>query len=103
VNVGGLLTLAGIINVTTINGFVAQNGMSFDLVNWGTLNSAGFDLANLNLTGAVTAPGASWDTSTFLMDGTITVVPEPSTYALLLGGLGMAAFARRRARARKQS
>ncbi len=96
VNVANLLTLAGTINVVTINGFIAQAGQSFDLLDWGNLNASGFSLANLNLSGAQTAPGTFFDTSTFLTNGTITVVPEPSTYALLVSGLGMAGVALRR-------
>jgi autotransporter-associated beta strand protein len=102
-NVGQLLTLAGTVNVTTINGFVAQVGMSFDLINWGTLNATSFDPATqLNLSGAMIEPGASWDTSRFLQDGTIAVIPEPSTYALLVTGFAMlAGAARRKLRSRR--
>ncbi len=89
INVAGLLTLAGSINVTTIGGYVATNGTTIDFLDWGTLNATGFNLANLNLTGATTEPGTNWDTSSFLTNGSITVVPEPSTYAMMIVGAGM--------------
>ena len=34
----------------------------------------------------------------FAVNGTIAAVPEPETYAMLLGGLGLIGLARRRAR-----
>jgi len=101
INVSGLMTLDGIINVVTIGGYVVQAGTTFDLINWGTLNATGFNPAtDINFAGAQTAPGVTFDTSNFAVNGTITAVPEPSTYALLASGLafGVAAYRRRRAR-----
>ncbi|HEY1769476.1 MAG TPA: autotransporter-associated beta strand repeat-containing protein [Chthoniobacterales bacterium] len=97
INVGSLLTLGGTINVTGIGGYVAQLGDSFTLLTWGSLNSTNFTIANLNTSGAATAAGTTWDTSTFLTDGTIRVVPEPATVALFIaGGLSLFVAARRR-------
>ena len=55
--------------------------------------------SDINFAGAQTAPGVTWNTSNFPIDGTITAGPEASTYALLASGLafGIAAY-RRRAR-----
>ncbi|MDQ6655681.1 MAG: autotransporter-associated beta strand repeat-containing protein, partial [Verrucomicrobiota bacterium] len=89
VNVAQLLTLSGTINVVTINGFVAQNGMSFSLFSFGSINASGFNIANLNTSGAQTAPGTFFDTSTFTTNGIITVVPEPSTFAMMGVGASM--------------
>lgn len=97
INVGGLLTLGSSTwNIVTIGGYTAALGATFDLVDWGSLSGA----ATLNLTGATLADpiNTSWDTSTFLTDGTIRVVPEPGTLALCLAG-GMSilvAYQRRR-------
>jgi hypothetical protein len=41
------------------------------------------------------AGGLDWDTSSFLSNGTITVVPEPNV-AALLGGMGALVLLRRR-------
>ncbi len=96
INVGGLLTLGGsTINLVTIGGYQAVNGDAFDLVDWGTLSGT----ATLNLAGATLADpvGTSWDTSTFLTDGVVRVIPEPSTVALgVVGGLALIAAVRRR-------
>lgn len=42
--------------------------------------------------------GLNWDTSNFVSEGVLTVqgVPEPSTYALLLGGVALLGWIRRR-------
>jgi fibronectin-binding autotransporter adhesin len=89
-NVSGLFTLDGSVVVLTIGGYIAQQGDSFDLIDWGTINSAGFNVAaDLNLTGAATAPGTSWDTSNFLTLGMIMVVPEPSTWTMMGVGASM--------------
>ena len=96
VNVGGLLALgSSTFNISTIGGYQAVAGDTFDLVDWGTLSGT----ATLNLTGATLADPAntSWDTSSFLVDGTIRVVPEPGTIALsVFGAVGLFAVARRR-------
>ncbi len=91
-NVSGLLTLNGTITVNTLGGFVAQLGQSFKLVGFGSINATGFNPATqINLSGAQTAPGTGWDTSTFLTNGMITVnaVPEPSTWATMGAGVGV--------------
>jgi autotransporter-associated beta strand protein len=89
-NVSGLFTLDGSVVVLTIGGYIAQQGDTFDLIDWGTINSAGFNVAtDLNLTGAATAPGTSWDTSNFLTLGMIMVVPEPSTWTMMGVGASM--------------
>ncbi|MGH8093681.1 MAG: beta strand repeat-containing protein [Chthoniobacterales bacterium] len=99
INVGGLLTLgSSAINITTIGGYQAALGASFNLLNWGSLSGT----ATLNLTGAVLADPVNtfWDTSTFFTDGTVRVVPEPGTTGLCIaGGLALFAAARRRRRA----
>jgi autotransporter-associated beta strand protein len=104
VNVADLLTLDGTINIITIEGFIVQAGMTFDLFDWGSINATGFNPAtDINFSMAQTAPGVTWDTSNFTIDGTITAGPEPSTYALLASGVVFAVGAYRRRRARNNS
>lgn len=61
-----------------------------------------FDLTSGNFTGATlgTLPtlggGLTWDTTNFLTNGTLTVVPEPTTWALLAGSLTTVMIFRRR-------
>lgn len=99
INVAGLLTLNGTVNFVTINGFVASAGMSFDLVDWGTINVGSF---TVNTSNAMSDPGTTFDTSNFATNGTISVVavPEPSAWAMIASGAGMLAtvlrFRRRR-------
>ena len=76
----GQLVLAGIAERRAINGFMPQAGESFQLFDGqlsGTLNQ-------------VTLPtlgnGLSWNTSNLDTNGTITVTPEPSTFALFTAG-----------------
>ena len=51
--VSGLFTLDGTVNVATLGGFVAQLGMSFNLINFGSFNATGFNAAtDFNFSGA---------------------------------------------------
>lgn len=99
VNVGGILAFGGSsFVITTIGGFVAQLGNTFDLVDWGSANGT----ATVDVSGAATAPGTTWDTSNFTTNGTITVVvPEPSSWAMILSGSGLLVTAMRFRRRRQ--
>ncbi len=72
----------------TINiggGYTGHYGDTFDLT------SGNFASATLGSLPTLSA-GLSWDTSDFLTDGVIEVVPEPSFFALLTMGLGFLAI-----------
>lgn len=92
-----LLTVDGDLTLGTISiintGATLQIGDSFDLFDaTGTVNTSSFALD----TTAADLGGLSFDTSG-ISDGILTVIPEPSTYAALLGSLVMAlAVVRRR-------
>jgi autotransporter-associated beta strand protein len=59
--------------------------------NWsalaGTFNS---------ITGTDLGGGLSWDTTNLGVNGSLSVIPEPTTFVMLLGGMGAAALIRRR-------
>ncbi len=84
IDVSNLLTLDGSIVVTSSYTFAL--GDSFDLLDWGTLDSSGFSVSSDLLLPAL-SNGLSWDTSAFLTSGTVSVVPEPNIPALM--GLGV--------------
>jgi len=63
---------------------------TWDIVDAATITSDYADIADLfDTTGADPGTGQSWDFSNFTTDGTVKIVPEPATLALL--GLGAAA------------
>lgn len=101
---GGTFTAGGTLSVDLLNGYTPTAGATFqlfDLTNpitgtFGTLNLATLDT------------GLSWDTSQLYSTGTLAVttsaVPEPATYALLIGvaTLGVVAVRRRKLSNRSQ-
>ncbi|MDC8770072.1 beta strand repeat-containing protein [Roseateles albus] len=95
--VAGNLSLNGTLKLTSWNGFVAQKGQSFDLLDWGTLTGT---FADIDATGFKLAAGTQLDYSQLYTSGEIRVmaapVPEPETYALMLAGLGLLAWRRRK-------
>lgn len=99
ITVTGAFTLDGTVNVTLVGGFTPANGDVFDLFDFGSISATGFSVANdLNL--PALGGGLSWNTDSFLTNGTIAVVPEPGTVCSLLGGVGLL-MGWRRARQRK--
>ncbi|WP_310383203.1 beta strand repeat-containing protein [Roseateles sp.] len=97
-SVAGNLSLNGILRLTSWNGFVAQAGQSFDLLDWGTLTGT---FAEIDASGFKLATGTQLNYSHLYTDGSISVtvsaVPEPDTYLMLLSGIAlMCAVARRR-------
>jgi autotransporter-associated beta strand protein len=89
------LTLDGTINVTPVNSFSPALNNSFDLLDWtGALSAGGFNVGS-DLVLPALGGGLAWDTTSFLTNGTISVVPEPSVIALV-GLAGFAGLRRRR-------
>nr|WP_295077644.1 PEP-CTERM sorting domain-containing protein [uncultured Roseateles sp.] len=95
--VAGNLSLNGTLKLTSWNGFVAQKGQSFDLLDWGTLTGT---FADIDASGFKLAAGTALDYSQLYTSGEIKVVaaavPEPESYALMLAGLAMLAWRRRK-------
>ncbi|MCG3147432.1 MAG: hypothetical protein PCFJNLEI_00872 [Verrucomicrobiae bacterium] len=93
--VSGLMTYGGQLIVTNSTGFTFAAGQTFQLFDFGS-QVGSFSLTNLP---DLTAFSLTWDTTQLAAQGLLVVVPEPSTLLLLvLGGVGLAALMRRRAR-----
>jgi autotransporter-associated beta strand protein len=94
----GQFTPGGTLQVQLANSFNPALGNSFDILDFGSLGSGTF--ASLVL--PALDSGLGWDTSALYTTGTISVaasaIPEPSTYAAMVGAgaLALAALRRRK-------
>ena len=93
--ISGLLAFDGTLDVTPYNGYTPAPGTSFDLFDWGSASGV---FAGINLPALVN--GLTWDTSQLYTSGVITAIPEPSTYAAILGALVLVVAVIRRRRMR---
>lgn len=80
--VDGAVSLGGALEVSLLDGFEPLVGDTFSLLEFGSL-SGNFDEILLPALGN----GLVWDDSVLYSNGSITVIPEPTTLLLLLGGL----------------
>jgi autotransporter-associated beta strand protein len=95
VNLSGTGSLAGTLDVELLGNFTPNAGDTFDVLNGNTTGR--FDYLALPALGN----GLSWNTSQLYTTGAISVVPEPSTLALLGAGAVWAAVCAWRARRRR--
>ena len=96
ITVTGAFTLNGTIYFATTNGYTIQNGDSFTVATYGSLVTGTY---TFNTAGATLAPGVTLTQTVGANSLVITAVPEPGTWAAVLGGLGLLGtmqFARRR-------
>ncbi|MCG3147255.1 MAG: hypothetical protein PCFJNLEI_00694 [Verrucomicrobiae bacterium] len=89
VQVTGILTYGGTLNVVNIGGVLVA-GDTFKLFEFGTQNGS---FASLILPGL--NPGLAWDTTQLLEFGQLTVIPEPSAFVLVGCGLVLLTVVRR--------
>ncbi|MBE3100269.1 MAG: PEP-CTERM sorting domain-containing protein [Planctomycetes bacterium] len=93
VDVAGQCVLDGTLDVELLYGFRPQAGQVFDILGFDPAGLSGrFDAVNLPDLGG----GLEWDTSGLYSSGTIGVVPEPASAALLMAGMAGVALRRRR-------
>ena len=93
----GQLSFGGTLTLTSWNGFVGQAGQHFDLFDWGSTTGR---FASIDSSGLRLAAGTQLDTSALYTTGeiSITAVPEPGQWALLLAGLAGLTWRARRQR-----
>lgn len=95
-DITGSLNLDGTLEVVFLGGFEPEAGNSFHFFQVGeTITGAFADIVLPDL-----APrGLNWDTSSLYSTGTLGVIPEPGTYALLFGlaAIGFAVWRKRKA------
>ena len=91
--VAGEASLAGTLEVSLLDGFEPQAGDTFDILQFGALSGDFGRILLPSLGGAL-----AWDESALLINGSLSVVPEPSVWVILLAGLVSCSFSAARSR-----
>jgi hypothetical protein len=92
----GAFAVDGTLAVSLIDGFNPSSGDSFHLLDFTSATSTSGVFAAISLPSL--GGGLSWDTSQLLVNGDLSVVPEPTTLALAIVGCFLAALIDRRRR-----
>ena len=92
----GAFAVDGTLTVSLINGFNPSSGDSFHLFDFTSATSTSGVFAAVSLPSL--GGGLSWDSSQLLVTGDLSVVPEPSTLALVIGGCFLGVLVNRRQR-----
>ena len=71
------------------------SGFTYTLINFGLTDFSVGDFSYANLASGLTG---NFTLNSGNLQFTTSAIPEPSTYAMLIGGLGMLAFLRRRSK-----
>jgi T5SS/PEP-CTERM-associated repeat protein len=90
--VTGSAALDGVLTISLTNGFVPSQGDTFDILDAASISGHFADLQLPTLPKPL-----GWDTSALYTTGAVSIVPEPSTLALLtIGALGICLHRKRR-------
>ena len=88
INVNSLLTLGTDTDFTfeTLDNYAYADGDTYDLFNWGSADLSTFDVAVLEaaLPSLASTPNLSWNVSQFTLDGSVSVIPEPTVLELII-------------------
>jgi hypothetical protein len=87
-NVDGTFSAGGTIAIALYGGYRPAAGYRFDVIDFGGFTNDGY---TFDFSAASLPAGYSWDISSFATDGSVAVVPEPSSL-LLLGLLSFTFF-----------
>lgn len=84
INVTGVFDAGGTIAIKLLDGYVPTRGDTFKLLSFGSMLDDGF---SFDFSQAVLPAGLRWEVIHFTSNGSVNVVPEPGTLALLLSSL----------------
>jgi autotransporter-associated beta strand protein len=88
INVNSLLTLGTDTDFTfeTLNNYTFADGDTYDLFNWGSADMTNFNVSALEaaLPSLASTPNLSWNVSQFTLDGSVSVIPEPTVLELII-------------------
>ena len=90
-DIAGQFAIDGTLDVQLIGGFNPQLGDSFDLLDFDSLTGSFSDIRLPTLN-----HGLAFDTTSLLIDGTLSVVPEPASVSVV--AIALACLAKRRRR-----
>jgi autotransporter-associated beta strand protein len=69
----------------TLNNYVFADGDTYDLFNWSSADMTNFNVSTLEsaLPSLASTPDLSWNVSQFTLDGSVSIIPEPTALELI--------------------
>jgi fibronectin-binding autotransporter adhesin len=88
INVNSLLTLGAntVFTFETLGNYAFADGDTYDLFNWGSADMTNFNVLALEaaLPSLASTPDLSWNVSQFTLDGSVSIIPEPTVLELII-------------------